>query len=198
MMFSVLIPSIASRTEKMMTLFNKIQAQIKDVGADVEILVLIDNKMRTIGYKREALVQSAMGEYLAFVDDDDDIYDNYIKEIIKAISISKADVIVFNEHISLNGGNLFVCHFGIEYDNQECHQENGVWVDITRKPFQSCVWKSSIAKSEHFPNASYGEDWYWCKRLLQQVKTQHRIDEILEKYTFDDNITEAEHVYPQE
>jgi glycosyltransferase involved in cell wall biosynthesis len=182
MMFSVLIPSVPERIEKMMALFNKIQAQISSINADVEILVLLDNRKRTIGYKREALVQSARGDYLAFVDDDDDVKDNYISSIVEAIKNNKADVIVFNQEVTINDGTPFLIHFGIEYENQDCHEENGKWIDITRKPFQVCVWKSSIAKSEHFVDICRGEDWDWCERLLKKVKTQYRIDETLEIY----------------
>ncbi len=182
MMFSVLIPSVPERIEKMQRLFEKIQSQITVIGADVEILVFIDNRKRTIGYKREALVQSAQGDYLAFVDDDDDVKDNYISAIVEAIKNNEVDVIVFNQEVTINDGTPFLIKFGIEYDNQDCREENGKWVDITRKPFQVCVWKSDIAKSEHFSDICRGEDWDWCVRLFTKVQTQYRINETLEVY----------------
>ncbi|SCM92825.1 Uncharacterized protein BWINRASL_01028 [Bacillus mycoides] len=43
------------------------QAQNKPV----EILVLLENKKRTTGEKRNILVEQAKGEYVAFVDDDE-------------------------------------------------------------------------------------------------------------------------------
>lgn len=181
-MFSVLIPSVPERIEKMKILFDKIQEQITAENADVEILSFVDNRKRSIGYKRETLVQAAQGDYLAFVDDDDDVKDNYIKEIVKAIKNNDVDVIVFNQEVTINDGPPFKIKFGIGYENQECHQENGKWVDITRKPFQVCVWRSSIAKSEHFDNICRGEDWNWCEKLLRKVKTQFVIDETLEVY----------------
>jgi len=40
--------------------------------------MFMDNKMRTIGHKRANLVADALGEYLAFVDDDDDVPAYYV------------------------------------------------------------------------------------------------------------------------
>lgn len=196
-LLSVLIPAIPNRFEKAQRLFKKLSA-LSD-GMEIEVLCLFDNKKRSVGLKRDALVQIAAGKYLTFVDDDDDVYDDYIGKIIEAINNFKdADVIVFNEHVRINGGNIFTVRFGIEYENQQCRQVDGKWIDITRKPFHSCVWRSEIAKSEHFPDASYGEDWHWCKRLIPKVKRQHRIDLVLSKYVFDRDVTEAEHVFPKD
>lgn len=197
MKFSVLIPSIPSRLPKLEKLFTKLQAQVTAGGYDVEILSFLDNKKRSIGYKRDALVQIAAGDYLAFCDDDDDVYDNYLPSIMPAIE-SNTDVIVFTEHTVINGEGPFCVRFGIENENEECRKVDGKWVDITRKPFHSCIWKSAIAKSEHFPDASYGEDWHWCKRLIPKVKTQHRIDAVIKRYTFDDRVTEAAIVFPKD
>ena len=72
---SILIPSIPSRIQdRMIPLYHKLQEQIRklDNPKDVELLCVIDNKRRSIGYKRESLVYIARGNYLAFVDDDDD------------------------------------------------------------------------------------------------------------------------------
>lgn len=200
MLLSVLIPSIPRRIERMAKLFSKLERQISDniAGAEVEILSFLDNKKRSVGLKRDGLVRLARGKYLTFVDDDDDVYDNYLKSILGVIRGTKTqDVVVFNEHVQINGGNIFTVRFGIEYDNQEARKVNGRWIDITRKPFHSCVWRTEIAVQEHFADASYGEDWHWCKRLLPRVVHQARINDVLSKYTFDSNVTEAEYVFPK-
>lgn len=198
MLFSILIPAIPSRLDRLKALYDKLLEQAKDYPG-VEILAFLDNKRRSVGLKRDALVQIARGAYLAFVDDDDHVYGDYVKEIHKAITAgTDPDVIVFNEHAVVNGGNIFTVRFGIEYENQEAHKVKDAWADITRKPFHSCVWSREIAQSEHFPDASYGEDWHWCKRLIPKVKTQHRIDMVLSKYVYDDRVTEAEHIFPHD
>lgn len=174
-----------------------LERQIGDLP--VEHLILIDNKQRSIGLKRDALVQSARGDYLAFVDDDDEVHPSYITKIIEAIlEAPHADVIVFNQLSSIDGGNKFIVRFGIEYENQEAHSISHVWQDITRKPFHVCVWRRTIAQAERFADASYGEDWDWCKRLLKRSHCQYRIpfEEPLHRYFFRRGVTEAEATFP--
>lgn len=197
--FSILIPTIPNRLNKQFQ--QVLQVATDQVGdKNVEILALLDNKKRSIGLKRDALVQSARGDYLAFLDDDDHIEPNYVEEIYNCIETNPdADVIVFNQQSTINGGNPFVVKFGIEYENEEAgYDEAGVWKDITRKPFHICVWKTTLAQSERFPDASYGEDWHWAKRLIPKVAKQVRIDKVLHHYRFDDKVTEAELTFPED
>jgi hypothetical protein len=195
--FSILIPSIPSRVEKyLIPLLAKLQKQIGE-RKDVEILTFLDNKKRSVGQKRDNLVQLANGQYLAFVDDDDDVSDDYVEEICQTIyGNEKTDVIVFDQIASINGLE-FKVSFGIEYENEQAQlNEFGKYDDIKRKPFHICVWRSEIAVKYKFPDCSYGEDWFWAKQVHADIKTQHRIDKVLHYYRYNDVITEAEHTYP--
>lgn len=187
MKLSILILSIPTRFAMMQALYTKILNQIGN--EDIEILCLIDNKKRSIGDKRNDLVVAARGEYLTFIDDDDDVCDNYISELVIGIK-SKSDVIVFNETASFNGENSFTVRPGIEYENEHARKVNGRWVDIRRKPWHWCLWKSSIAKTERVPDMNNGEDELWCRRLLTKIKTQYRINKILRIYRFDKSISD--------
>ena len=193
MKLSVLIPSIPSRIAAMYKLFNDIETQSK--GKDIEILSFMDNKKRSIGYKRDALVQIARGDYLTFIDDDDYIKPVYISAILKAIE-SGSDVLSPKIECTINGGNKFIAIHSILNENQEARTTNGTWINVTRKPLHNSIWKSSLAKSERFPDASYGEDGHWAKRLWPKVKTETIIDEIISGYRFDKEITEAEYIFP--
>ena len=194
-LLSILIPSIPSRLGKLQKLYGDLLAQAE--GQPVEILSFLDNKKRSIGLKSDALVQVAIGKYCAFVDDDDAVYSNYIADMLTGAR-EDADVIVFNEHCTINGGTVFTVKFGLEYENEEAHVDNGRWANITRKPWHPCGWRTEIAKSEHFPDASYGEDWHWCKRLVPKAKSQFRIDKVLSRYDYNESVTEAEIVFPKE
>jgi len=52
---------------------------------NIELLAFFDNKKRTIGKKRQNMLQLAQGEYVVFIDDDDKIADDYIDEIMTYI-----------------------------------------------------------------------------------------------------------------
>lgn len=58
-LLSILIPSIPHRIDKMKRLFERLQEQIGD--KNIEVLSFLDNKKRSIGLKRDALVQLARG-----------------------------------------------------------------------------------------------------------------------------------------
>lgn len=199
--FSILIPTIPSRIQShLIPLYGKLCKQA--AGYPVEVLSLLDNKQRSVGLKRDALVQSAIGKYLAFVDDDDDIADTYVSDICDEINkCNSSDVIVFNQRVTINNDNPFTVRFGTEFENEEAHRPNhgnsGPWQDIARKPFHICVWRTAVAQQHRFPDASYSEDWHWCERVLHDVNAQSRIDKVLHYYKYSDEITEAEHIYPQ-
>jgi glycosyltransferase involved in cell wall biosynthesis len=171
----------------MKKLYTKLLNQVGN--EDVEILCMIDNKKRSIGDKRNALVVASRGDYLAFIDDDDDVFNDYISELLAGIK-SNADVIVFNEICTFNGENTFIVRPGIEFENEKTRKVNGLWVDIKRKPWHWCAWKSSIAKTERVPDMNNGEDELWCRRLLTKIKTQYRINKILRIYRFDKSISD--------
>jgi len=195
MKLSILIPSIPSRFDMLVKQYNFLIDLVKD--SPVEILAFTDNKKRSIGFKRDALVQIANGEYISFVDDDDEVYQNYVDEILKACDLN-SDVVSIKQHAQIEDGNKFEVDFSISYENEEATKVNGVWKNITRKPFHTCAWKTEIAKKYRFPDASYGEDWHWCKRVLQDVKTEHKIHVPIMCYHWDSKITEAEHIFPKD
>lgn len=186
---SILIPSIPSRFDKMFNLYNRLLVECKELP--IEILCLVDNKIRSIGEKRNDLVQLAKGEYLTILDDDDSFFEGYAVEILKAIE-SNADVITFNQKCTLDGESFFVnfslyneCNEPAKFDNE------GNYLNIKRLPFHCCVWKSNIAKSETFASVSYGEDWHWCKRLIQKCETECHIDKVLHHYIYNSQTTQA-------
>jgi hypothetical protein len=192
----------------MTRLFDKLQAQIGDLP--VEVLCLLDNKKRTVGMKREALVQAARGIYVAFVDDDDDIADDYVAKIVAKIReetmqppLLWPDVIVFKQRCTFTNakciscleidGPPFVIDHDISYDMQQVHQyPDGTWKDIQRKPWHHNAWLRDLAKTEHFPNENFGEDGAWCSKLWPRVRYQAKIDgPPLHYYQFNGKTTEA-------
>jgi len=194
--FSILIPSIPSRFDRLKKHFDYLQERA--ANKPVEILAFTDNKRRSVGLKRDALVQVARGEFLSFLDDDDLAEPHYVDEVLKAIEAHPdADLFTLKMTATINKGNAFVVDYDLNYENQEAWQINGIWQNIRRKPFHNNIWRTSIAQSERFPDASYGEDYHWAKRLHPKVKTSFKIDKIMSHYFFDDKVTEAEHVFPK-
>jgi len=187
MRLSILIPSIPERFEAVIPLVDKLQKQSE--GKEVEILLLCDNKKMSIGSKRQKLKELAIGEYWAFVDDDDDISEDYIDQLLKGCESCK-DVITFHQWSTINGEG-FLVQFGLDYENQDATQVDGQWKNIKRSPFHVCAWKSSVVKNCFFSDKNYGEDWDFCKFAIKEVISEHNIPKILHYYKYDDQITQA-------
>ena len=188
---SILIPSVPNRiTTKLLTLYNKLDEQVQKLNnpKDVEILVFLDNKRRSIGYKRESLLYIARGNYVAFADDDDLVEDHYIEQAIKAINNSNdVDVITFKEHVFINQNGPYSLTFELGYPNND-----SVTVpNAKRPPWHCCFWKRKLAQQFHYPDIMYGEDWAWASQANQAANTSYHIDKFMRTYIYNDQVTEA-------
>lgn len=202
--FSVLILSIPSRNESLMAAMKQLQEQADATGQGkaVEILVLLDNRSKSIAEKRNDLLQAARGKYIAFLDDDDAISKEYMSKILAAIDeYDGVDCISFNQWCSINGEPMNV-EFGI--GNPHGHlwrDDDGFLGDIKRPPYHMCVWRREIAQSEQFVQSysaagQSSEDIDWLMRLYPKVQTEHHIPDALHGYIWSSETTAS--FVPQE
>ena len=172
----------------MQNLYNRLLIECENLP--IEILCLVDNKKRSIGEKRDALVQLAKGDYLTILDDDDDFFEGYANEILEGIGWG-VDVVCFKQEATLDGKSFYV-DFSLKYENETAQlDDNENYLDIKRLPFHCCVWKTKIAQSERFSSVGYGEDWDWCERLIPKCKNEYKINKVLHHYIFNSQTTEA-------
>lgn len=179
---SILTPSIPSRIGgSLKTLIDKIEKQIKQNNLEkkVEHLVLVDNKVRTVGRKRDNLVQSAVGQFVAFVDDDDDISDDYVIELVNAIKNNPdVDVITFKQNCFIENYPKSVVVFGLGNDN-EPYVPN---TTFKRSPYHVCAWNRKLAQKYNVPSNNICEDYGWVSHLWREAKTEFFIDKPLHAY----------------
>jgi glycosyltransferase involved in cell wall biosynthesis len=179
---TILVPTVPSRLDYFYPkIMKQLLAQTEKYN-NIELISFFDNKKRTIGKKRDEMLNLAQGKYVTFVDDDDRISDDYVDEIMNAIvTNNEVDCIVYNNETKIETTQKKVlCKYGIEYTttgyiNNEQTQWRG-------KPAHTMVWKSLIAKKHPFSDMGNGEDYDWVKRACLDIKTQHRIDKILYYY----------------
>jgi hypothetical protein len=188
---SVLIPSIPSRWEKARKLFEKIQAQASGFVGVVEVLLLMDNKKRTVGEKRQALLGIAAGEYVAFVDDDDDVADYYVKALLSGMGAVGPDVITFNTNCILTFKDGKEQRGIVEQRLGNPEEGFKPWDTTLRRPTQIAAWKRSIAQQCKFPAIQYGEDRAWGDACIALAKTEHHIPLMLYQYNWSEEGTEA-------
>jgi len=143
---SILILSIPSRFDIVRPLIDKLMTQIGD-REDVEILSLMDNKSLHIWEKRNELMRIARGTHMTWLDDDDDVADNYVDKLTEAIDVNpNADVISFDQMCYLNGVEAKVfAKMGNPHENVLPDPTGTRYRDTLRPPYHWCCWKTSLA-----------------------------------------------------
>lgn len=173
--FSILVCAIPRRLVTHTTpLLQKLCAQAE--GKPVEVLCLFDNKTRKTGTKRQALLEMARGDYVAFIDDDDDVTDDYVAEILAALDQQPGvDAVVFPMQISTNGT---YCHT----------REHGIHIAL---PMHTQVWRRELALQGKFPDITMMEDEYWTRAVRPLARTEVRIPKILYFYRWEKAVSES-------
>lgn len=180
---SVLICTIPSRGPQLSGLVYHLNHQSE--GKPVELLYLGDNKRMTVGEKRNKLMSMAVGDYVAFCDDDDRISSSYISWILAAAEHG-SDCIVFQEGISENGAPAKPVIFDKDF---ECNRNFPDHYE--RWPHHRMPVRRPLALQVPFPLVSTGEDFAYAKGLHGLLKTQTRIDETLYFYDYNSDTSET-------
>lgn len=183
---SILIPTIPERKDIFTKLYKNVFDQIElcninhPVLGFCEILSDDDKKViyggKTVGKKRNDLVQRAEGKYLCFLDDDDNVPANYIETLLR-MAMSDRDILTFR---SLFKCDLYwsVCDMSLHNEIEEATPET----IFKRPPFHICPVKTELAKRFEFPNKNNAEDWEWMSQVLTLVTTEEKTNIILHQY----------------
>lgn len=187
---SILIPATPKRINShLQPLVAKLEKQISEAERpqDFELLIFLDNRRRSIGEKRDALVQMSRGKFVAFCDDDDDVSVDYIKRLGNAINraSSEISVITFDQIAVINGVEA-VCSFSLRHPNEPFKQPR-----FLRNAWHVCAWRGDMARKVRFPASNYGEDWAWAKHLVMDATGEIHIDAVLHVYNYDERVSEA-------
>jgi hypothetical protein len=183
MKLSILTSTIPGRELQLAALIKKLELQIGYLP--VEHLVLRDNRRRLNGAKRQALVDIARGEYWSFVDDDDDVSDDYVSSLLAGIETG-ADVITFHQRATYNGLESEV-HFNAAHKD-EAYNPGGI---TKRAPWHVCAWRRERVADCVFGDLAYHEDTVWCMQARPLIRTAHHIPKVLHIYRHDATTTAA-------
>ncbi len=183
---SILTPAVPSRFEQLQKLSKFLESQIGT--RQVEHLILMDNKRRTVGEKRDALLRAARGRYVAFVDDDDWVSADYVSMLVAAASTEPyPHVITFRQRATVNDqeGDII---FRLGNPNEPFNPAG----TTLRNAWHVCAWSRSLAIQSSFPASNYGEDWAFAAPLCALDKLQEvHISKTLHFYRHSDKTTEA-------
>lgn len=119
---TVLIPSIATRTNFLRVAINSVQKQTLRPAA---IIVQMDEFKMGAASNRDSGLQQVETEWVALLDDDDYFYQNHLEVLYKTALETDADI-VYSWFDVINGTDPFPENFGQEWD-----PENPIQTTIT-------------------------------------------------------------------
>lgn len=187
MKLSILIPSIPQRLDQLKATLAFYESMIEkyNLGGEVELISICDNKTRSIGRKRSDLIAMAQGEYVVISDDDDRLTQKYFEKISAAMD-TNADVITYFQFARINDDFTFV-DFRLRGDNE--YQNH---IGITKRPaWHCCTWRRDVVKDIKFGDTNYGEDDSWQREANKLARTGHHIHDICHIYEHDSEMTAA-------
>jgi len=189
MKLSILILTLPSRRKTFLSdLLDILEPQVEQYN-DVELLVLYDNKRRSVGEKRDNIMSLAKGTYTVFVDDDDIVTDDYVSSIITCINENiGTDCVVFDTICTIDDGIPIHCKYGVEYEYNNNASGNGFW---TGKPAHTMVYSKQLVLEASFGKSNVGEDMFWVSQVHPKIKNQSRIDKVLYYYKMNHQTTET-------
>ena len=160
-----------------------------DSSNGVEILILQDEKVLTIGEKREILYKRANGLYSWQIDSDDSIAPDALELILAVIKENpETPCITFRENCMMNGEYKSSNH-SIKYDRW---MDNFDGYDYVRNPFYKDVIRTDIAKSVPFEHIRYNEDERFAMALKPYLTDEVHIDREIYFYIYEPKDTHEE------
>jgi len=176
MLLSILTPTLIERKEPFKSLQDKIRKQIEESSFKgcVEHLVFEDNRDHSIGYKRNILMRRAKGDFIVFLDDDDDVSEDYIERLCKTIQTNlEADCIGIRGIITFNGSHPHTFVHSLEY--RKYFKKDNIYC---RPILHINPINREIAKQYTFADVNYSEDIDWAFRIMKDgvLKNEYMID----------------------
>jgi glycosyltransferase involved in cell wall biosynthesis len=178
MQLSLLIPTLECRGAQLSRLVAGLEFQIRNGGrsSDVEILPYPDAGEHSIGYKRNILLGWAKGDFVAFIDDDDEVSERYVELICDALGRRpEVDCLGIRGIITFRGSHPR--EFVHSLRHSDIFSRNHTYC---RPPTHLNPIRRTIALRYRFPDVSYSEDFY---RMLEM-----RDDRALQREEFVDPV----------
>lgn len=185
-LWSILICTVEDRKEDFDAICGKLTDQISALGLDeqIEVLFCCDKRgENSIGTKRNFLLEASSGYYISYVDDDDDVHDEYISMIYNAL-LEKKDCVSLRGVMTHRGLHPRTFIHSLAYNS--FFQKDGIYY---RPPNHWNPIKRCVAIQFAFPPINYGEDTRWAMEIANAglLKTEAIVEEPYYFYHVSDN-----------
>lgn len=145
--------------------------------------IILDKSNKSIGEKRNNLLNKAVGEYVCFIDSDDWVSKDYVKLIMDAIQI-KPDCVSLKGVYIVDGEIDGLFDHSITYPRWETRK--GDTIKYLRNTNHLNTIRRDIAVQFKFPEKNFGEDHDYSKQLQKSglLKNEVYISEVLYEYRY--------------
>jgi glycosyltransferase involved in cell wall biosynthesis len=176
MKWIILIPTLPERAAKLKRLTNLLDQQLVE---GVTYKINDAGRSTPTGTKRNMLIEATQSEYFSFIDDDDKVSNDYVKQIMTALEAGP-DVVTFNGFMTTNGGDRrnFTIKLGSRYEEVNKH--------YYRFPNHLSVFRRDKVQHIKFPPVWQQEDFAWAKTIHDRrlLKSEIHIHADLYHYDF--------------
>jgi glycosyltransferase involved in cell wall biosynthesis len=177
--FEILIPTVVTRQEKFAELIAVLAPQLEKYNGDIMGLIYWNNFEAPLGNVRQAMLKAARGQYVAFIDDDDMISDDYCDQIYPLLD--GVDHIGMKLKFTSGGQPQRPVYHTIKakgwYDD-----DTGFYRKITAKdPIKrELALLGDYSKGDFEKGVS--EEEIWAEAVIPYVETEHFIDKEIYHY----------------
>jgi len=186
---SVLIPTMERRKkyfDRIIENLTKSYDKLTDAQKEmVEVVFSSDDGSASIGAKRNDLLTRATGEYIAFVDDDDLVSEDYYSLILKALE-TNPDVVGIHLLMDTDDKPESECrtYHSLKYTHwyDEADPDRKGLRRYFRNPNHLNPVKRLYALYTLFPDIDHGEDRVYSQNILKFLKEEVNIEEPLYYY----------------
>ena len=138
---------------------------------------VIHQENQGVSAARNTGIAHATGEYIAFVDADDYVANDFFEHLLQAATQQQADIVCCNLTELLNGEVVQLLSLPLVRSSRLVTDLPSVYADITgnQEAYWSCATckliRATIAKKHQFPPLKYGEQ---CQRYDAAGQQQYR------------------------
>lgn len=180
MKLSILIATVGWREGQFVALVDKLLQQANKYPGEIEIIAYWNNGELPVAGIRRALIEQATGKYICFIDDDDDVPEEYCANIMRAIE-SDPDYVGFRVAFFDDGKEMPPVFHSIKYTHW--HQdERGYYRGVTHL---NPIRRSIAIRGTFGIDSDAGEDEKWAISVTPFVETEEYIDDVMYFYYHD-------------
>lgn len=183
--WTILVPTLGQREQLFMRLMGVLLPQLDEHEGRVRVLAWRNNGQPSISEIRDALLESAGSDYVSFVDDDDLVPDDYVAEIVRALT-TRPDHVGFKLEYSTDDQHREIVDHSLRWGGWGRTNDGQLFRDVTHI---DPVRRDLALLARFHVRRGRAEDRVWVKHVRRHLSTEVYIDKIMYHYLYREDIT---------